>query len=65
MVLAISDHCEQLGSLIGDWNQRDIPPGAVHPRECVPASVQEAILTWLGGVDLVRFFISLGDRDLL
>lgn len=47
------DHCEELAKLIPDVKERDGSAGVPHPRECVPATVQELIIGWLGGMNLV------------
>ena len=63
-VLAVVEQCEQLAHLIGRLKQQSPSSNdAVHPRECVPPSVQEEIICWLGGLNLVSsssFFIKSG-----
>ena len=56
-VLAVVDLSEQLSNVITELKQVDTceSPNIPHPRECVPASVQETIISWLGGINLVRF----------
>lgn len=61
-LLAVVDHCEQLAKLILDLKHQELAesqswegpavPGN-HRRECVPKSVQELIINWLGGINLV------------
>lgn len=54
-MLTILEHCEQLSELIGDWEKQNNPAQfeSDHPRDCVPTAVQEGIVSWLGGIDLV------------
>lgn len=49
-LLAVMEHCEELAKLIPELKERD---GSAHPRECVPATVQELIIGWLGGINPV------------
>lgn len=54
-LLAIIGHSEQLAQLIAELKQVDTADHSrPHLRECVPASVQEVIISWLGGINLVR-----------
>lgn len=46
------EHSEQLAHLITDLTPQQSPDS--HPSsECIPASVQEIIISWLGGINLV------------
>lgn len=66
MLLAVVEHCEQLAKLILDLKQQELAEGHGrqenvsdhHPRECVPASEQELIIGWLGGINLVSGSVS-------
>ena len=52
-VVAVVEQCEQLAHLIGRLKQQSPNGDTVHPRECVPPSIQEEIICWLGGLNLV------------
>lgn len=60
-VLAIVEYCEQLGKLMTQLQQQELEvesersqsPVPPHPRECVPPSIQDLIISWLGGINLV------------
>lgn len=56
-VLAVVEQCERLAGSIGCLKQQSplsSSSDTVHPRECVPPSIQEEIICWLGGLSLVR-----------
>ena len=72
MVLRIVDHCDKLHTLIAEWTHKTAVPcgstsssplpsspavGALHPRVCVAMHVQESIIAWLGGANIVSNFI--------
>ncbi len=51
---AVVEHSEQLAKLISELKRRESADGGVyHSSECVPASVQELVISWLGGINLV------------
>ena len=46
------EHSEQLAHLITDLTQQQLADSS---HECIPTSVQETIISWLGGIDLVSW----------
>ena len=65
LVVKIVEACEQLHAAILEWREKsDIHPTTspsadlLHPRASVPEHIQNSILDWMGGVNLVREWVN-------